>query len=217
VLDEHPETRLDAGLPVERLPDVTEEHARAVAVRLAPLRERLEALDAASLHGEDLLSLLVLRERVRREIELAEHSRFFVPITPYASPLRSVARVFRETPIRSAADASRYLRLMDEYPRFLGGIRRTLERQSAAGIVLPKAEIAAVAPFLASGAREGRESPFFAGPDRLSSLPPAEADAFAKEVLERISEKVNPAVRDLSTWVAGTYAAKATEAVGLSQ
>jgi len=217
VLDENPETRLDTGLPVERLPDATEGHAREVVARLAPLQKRLESLDPASLRGEDRLSLLVLRERVGRAIELARHSRFFVPVTPYASPLRPVARIFRESPIRSAGDAARYLRLLDEYPRFVAGIRERLEGQAAAGIVLPKAEIAAAVPFVSAAAREGKESPFFVGPERLTALPPEEAEKFSNDVLARISGKVNPAVRDLAAWMTGSYAARAPEAVGLSQ
>ena len=217
VLDENPETRLDTGVPVEHLPDVSEAHAREVAARLEPLRARLAAVDAGALEGEDRLSLLVLRERVQRAIEQAEHSRFFVPITPYASPLRAVTRVFAEMPIRTAADAARYLRLLDEYPVLLLRIREKLERESAEGIVLPKAEIAAVVPFLAASAREGTESPFFAAPSRVAALPPETAAAFSRDVLARVAGKVNPAIRDLAAWVGGPYAAKAPESVGMSQ
>jgi uncharacterized protein (DUF885 family) len=217
VLDESPETRLDNGLPVENLPDISDAHAKETAERVRGLLARLDRADVSKLSGEDLLSCLVLRDRMTRAVEEAGYARFSIPITPYASPLRNVQRVFSDFPLRSAEDADRYLALLDQYPRFIGGIRRKLEDEAAAGIVLPKPEIAAAVPYVSSGIREAKESPFFASDGRLKALPEERARVFQAAVLERISQKVNPALRDLAGYVSGPYAAKAPEAVGLSQ
>jgi uncharacterized protein (DUF885 family) len=152
-----------------------------------------------------------------RAVEEAGYAQFSIPITPYASPLRNVQRVFSDLPIRSAGDAERYLALLDQYPRFVGGIRTKLEDEAAAGIVLPKPEIAAAVPYIAAGVRDGKESPFFPADGRLKALPEERARAFQATVLQRISEKVNPALRELAGYVGGPYAAKAPEAVGVSQ
>jgi uncharacterized protein (DUF885 family) len=217
VLDESPVTRLDNGLPVEKLPDVSDAHTKESAGRVRALLARLDQADTAKLSGEDLLSSLVLRDRMTRAVEEAGYARFSIPITPYASPIRNVQRVFSEFPIRSAADADRYLALLDQYPRFIGGIRRKLEDGAAAGIVLPKPEIAAAVPYVASGIRDGKESPFFVAPDRLKSLPEEKVAAFQAALLARVSEKINPALRELADYVQGPYAAKAKDAVGVSQ
>jgi len=217
VLDESPVARLDNGLPVEKLPDVSDAHTKESADRVRALLARLDQADAAKLSGEDLLSSLVLRDRMTRAVEEAGYARFSIPITPYASPIRGVQRVFSEFPIRSAADADRYLALLDAYPRFIEGIRRKLEDGAAAGIVLPKPEIAAAGPYVASGIREGKESAFFVAADRLKGLAEDKTAAFQAAVLARIAGKVNPALRELADYVQGPYAAKAKDAVGVSQ
>lgn len=217
VLDESPVTRLDNGLPVENLPDLSDAHAKEAAGRVRALLARLDRADPAKLGGEDLLSALVLRDRMTRAVEEAGYARFAIPITPYASPIRNVQRVFSELPIRSPGDADRYLALLDQYPRFIGGIRKRLEEGAAAGIVLPKPEIAAAVPYLSSGIRDGRESPFFVAAERLRALPGDRAGSFQAAVLARVSEKVNPALRDLADYVRGPYAAKAPETVGVSR
>ena len=215
--DESPELRLDNGLPVGNLPDVSDAHARAAAGRVRDLLARLDAADPARLRGEDLLSYLVLRERMNRVVEQAGYTAFAIPITPYASPIRPVQRVFSEIPIRTTADAESYLVLLDQYPGFVSGIRKKLEDEAKAGIVLPRAEISAAGAYVAAGARDGKESPFYPALERLSALPHERARIFQSAVLVRIAKKVNPALRGLAEYIRGPYAAKAPGAVGLSQ
>jgi uncharacterized protein (DUF885 family) len=111
---------------------VSDAHTKETAERVRALLARLDRADVSKLSGEDLLSCLVLRARMTRAVEEAGYTRFSIPITPYASPLRNVQRVFSDFPIRSAGDADRYLALLDQYPRFIGGIRRKLEDEAAA-------------------------------------------------------------------------------------
>ena len=217
VLDESPELALDFGVPVEKLPDVSDAHARENAARARDLLSRLESADPSRLTGEETLSYQVLRWRIGRQEESAAYARLIVPITPYASPLRGVRRVFAEMPIRSTADADRYVALLDGYPALLSAIRRKLEQEAAGGIVIPKAEVAAAVPFLSSALSGGKESPFFVSSDRLSALAPERAKEFQDTVLARITERINPAIRSLVEYVRGEYAAKAPETVGLSQ
>ena len=217
LLDETPELRLDNGLPVTHLPDVSDTHARAAAGRVRQLLSRLDAADPARLEGEDLLSYLVLRERMRRVVEQAQYTAFAIPVTPYASPIRPVQRIFSEMPILSTADAERYVALLDQYPRFIAGIRKKLADEAAAGIVLPKAEAEAAGAYVAAGARDAKESPFFPASERLASLPHERARIFQSAVLVRIANKVNPALRGLADFIRGPYAVKAPEGVGLAQ
>jgi uncharacterized protein (DUF885 family) len=209
--------RLRLGLPIEELPDLSEERVLADARYGASLLEKLRGLRGHELSHEESLSLAMLREEAR---ELAEARRDYwltFPVTPYASPLRVVQQVFTSWQFKSRQDLERYTMLLARYPVLVRQMEDKLHEQARRHIRLPKSETALVAQTYRAAIAPPTESLFFVRPERLERVPEQDRTPFTKRVEGLIESRVNPALESLASYVSGKYAAKAPEAVGLGQ
>jgi len=210
--------RLQKGLAIEELPDLSAEKADANATFARSLLAHLGAVDEAELGEDDRLSLGILRHELTAQVATHELCAWhFSGVTPYASPLPILHRAFTEHRFATPEDGQRYLRLLDQYPHRLGQMVEHLRGQLARGIVLPRAEIALVLPILGSYVREPEASLFQVSEARLAGLDEVVARALSTEVARRIRDEVNPALGNLAAFLAGPYEARAPEAVGLGQ
>lgn len=206
--------QLRQGLPLSRLPDVTLAGAEGRARKARSLLDRLEAIPRAGLEEEDLLSSEMLKRKLRFEAEAPRAYWLGFDVTPYASPFGDIHAAFRALPLKTSADAGRYLALLTKYPAFVDDVRARLRGQAEHGIRVPKDEVPAVRAFL-SGAT-GAASPFAVEAARLAALPPAEATAFRRS-LGPLVGAAERALLDLAAVLDDRYLAQAPDAVGLSQ
>lgn len=211
---ESPSLALMQGLPISRLPDVSLAGAEARADNARRMLDRLEPLAAAGIGEEDQLSIEVLERRLRFDAGASRNYWLGFDVTPYASPLGDVHAALRASPLRTRADADRYLALLSKYPTFVGDVRVRLLGQAERGIRLPKDELATARTYL-SGAT-GASSPFAVEDARLSALSPAEASAFRQSLAPRAAA-AERALLELAALLDERYAAQAPDAVGLSQ
>ena len=211
------ELRLRLGLRVEELPDLTEGRARADAVYGAALLQKLRGLRELELSHEESLSFAMLRDAAR---ELAASRRDYwltFPVTPYASPVREVHQAFTTWQFRTPDDLDRYATLLTRYAGFIRQMEEKLRNQAKRGIRLPKAETALVADFYRAAIAKPAESIFSVSPERLAREPEQDRTPFTRRVEGLIATRINPALESLASYVAGEYAARAPEAVGLGQ
>ncbi len=207
--------RLQSGLPVEHLPDLSFAKAEAETALARQALADLDRIDATGLAHEEELSRAIVAWQLADAIEGHEFHWLTFPITPYASPLPIIHRVFTEHRFATPADGERYLALLAEYPRVIEQIASHLQRQAAMGIRLPVAEIEKVLPFLRALARPAAESLFLPAEARIAALGgAAELRASAERLIE---ESVNPAVERLVAELSGDYMARAPVALGLGQ
>ncbi|HEX9148270.1 MAG TPA: DUF885 domain-containing protein [Thermoanaerobaculia bacterium] len=209
--------RLRMGLPIEELPDLSEERARADARYGASLLEKLRGLRAHELSHEESLSLAMLGERAR---ELADSRRDYwlaFPVTPYASPLAGVEEVFTTWRFDDPQDLERYAALLTRYAAMVRQMEDKLREQARRGIRLPRPEAALVAETYRSEVAEPDASFLFVTPDRLEKVPDQDRRPFTKRVEGLIESRVNPALESLAAYVSGDYAARAPRSVGLGQ
>lgn len=209
--------RLKFGLPIERLPDVSLAKDESDAARAAALLARLDAVVPAQLSQEEALSLEVLRRQLRAATEAPRFHWLGFPVTPYASPIGGVNRVFATFAFRDGDAADRYLSLVRQLPGFYAGVRAKLEGQAARGIRIPREELDLVLPFLRSQVGDADTSPYAVKPERLSALPVERAKAFREELWRLLDAEVNPPLRALCDWLGGGYREVAPESVGLGQ
>jgi uncharacterized protein (DUF885 family) len=214
---ESPFLRLKFGLPVEKLPEVSLEDEQRQAAFAAGLLARLDGANPAELDHEQALSLEVLRRQLRGQSEAPRLYWLGFPVTPYASPIGMVNRVFATFALPDAAAAERYLTLARQLPAFYAGLRAKLEGQAARGVRIPRDELDVAVAFLRAQVADSAKSPYAVAAERLSGLPPADATAFRARLSGLIEDGVNPNVRGLADWLEGDYRKEAPEAVGLAQ
>src|SRR5262249_35901500 len=75
--------RVRAGLPVDRMPDLSLEHARANAAFGKSLSDSLAAVDVKKLSHEDSLTLRVLQREAKTLAEGPDYYWLNFPATPY--------------------------------------------------------------------------------------------------------------------------------------
>jgi uncharacterized protein (DUF885 family) len=209
--------RVKYGLPVERLPEVSERDEEAEAAFARQVLERLRDLEGEPLPPEDALTRDILRWKAGNTAGAARFYWLAFPVTPYSSPLTAVNRVFTTFRFQQPADFDRYLSLLAAYPAFVDQMRAKLEGQRMRGILLPKDEIDLVIPFLAAAGKRGDESALFVKSDRLAALDREAARSFQDRLRAAVDTKVAPAFDRLQALLGPDYRAQAPAAVGLGQ
>lgn len=216
-LDHEPALRLQQGLPVENLPEISEESSRKELAVYRALLERLARIDPASLKHEDWLTWAVLEWELKQGVAAADHLALLSQITPYTMPLPGVHEVYTRHTFSSRQDLDRYLRLLRQYPRWVGQLQAQAEWQRAQGFLLPKATVDQMAPVFRAFAQPAERSLFAVAPDRLGRVDPKEAAAFRAQVEKVVREEVNPALERLAAMLEGDYRKAAPESAGLGQ
>lgn len=209
-------SRYLVGEPVD-LPDISEEKADSDAEFERRLLTELHTVNAEHLPHEDYLNLQVLRWQMEMDIGFAKYHWFDMEIMAHSSPLPVVQAIFERQQFHGTADLDRYLELLRQLKVFIIQTRELTEGQAKRGIVLPKPGIAETQAFLSSFIKEPEKSPFYAAPERLAAIDPALVAPFREKVRAAIETEINPALQALVDYVAGDYAKKAPEKVGLSQ
>ena len=217
VLKDEPYFRLKYGLPIEELPDVSFERQKSDAVFSQSILGRLSKIDPGSLSHEDLLSYEILEWQNRKQIDGVKYFWFLSPVTPYASRITVVHRIFTEYRFDGAKDSNHYIELLRMYPAF---VKKTLERvreEYNRGIVLPAVELTQVLGFLQSFQQPPEKSIFYVKSERLGSLPAAGQQKFQADVASVIESEVNPSLKALTDFLSSDYKSKAPASVGLAQ
>ena len=217
VTRDSPLRQLKLGLPVDRFPDYSFAAEEGRSKEAAALLARLTKVRRGELSHEESLSVDVLTRQLQIRLDGPKGFYFQPQVTPYSSPVGQIAQVFAAMPLAAADDRARYLARLADMKALVVTLSANIDGQVARGIRVPKPELAVVDGFLKSFAALGEASPFRPAAARLSALPVAERDAFLKSVDTRIETVVAPAVSSLAASLRGDYAAKAPEAVGLSQ
>ena len=217
VIEPNVSLRITLGLPVVALPDFSLAKLERDAEFATELLARLEPVDPDNLSHDQFISLEILRWLAR---DLKERSAFYwltFDVTPFSSPLRTVARVFTTRSLGEPDDLDRYLELLNEVPDLVRGAEEKTLEQAERGIVIPKPEIDLTVPFLLSMVGEGEESPFYVASERLAAIDAEAADSFVEELVTLIEGQINPALRSLAEILDGDYRVDAPDTVGLWQ
>lgn len=205
------------GLPVETLADLSLAKAEADAAFGQSLVESLKGIVPSELTHEEDLSLEILRKEGNALAEAPRYYWLTFPITPYTFQFLGVNQAFATAPLATRQDADRYEKLLAQYGPFLHSIETKLRAQADRGIRIPKPELPLIASTLAPLAANSDANLLRVAPERLAALPVDERSAFAARVASRIDSDAAPAARRLVALLSGEYAARAPEAVGLSQ
>jgi len=217
MLDESNYLRLKLGLPIERLPDLSHAHARALADQADAMLKKLEEIDPAELNHRDRLSWEILKWHLDNTVRGLPFFWLGFPVTPYSSPIPGEHRVFTTFTFQTPEDGEHYLKLLRLYPVFIQGVEDKLRGQEERDIILPREELGLVIPFLSSFIAKAEASLFFVPDARLDKLENRAARDFQERVREEITSRINPALERLIGYLRGEYSEKAPDRVGLWQ
>jgi uncharacterized protein (DUF885 family) len=188
------------GLPIKQLPEASYREAQRESTFGESILRRLDAVSLGRLTDDERITLSLLRWYAKRPID---NLRFFwlrSPVTPYASPIRTV----NEALATSKMDSAERVRLLGEYARFIDSIADVVKVQRQHGYVLPKPELPIVRGVLTSYIQPPERSALRGNDDS-----PAVRDA--------ITTVVTPALQRLLDVFDAGYERDAPSGVGMAQ
>lgn len=221
-----PWVQRDLGLPVDRLPDISETAVAARSARAAEALLTLDRVDVTVLPRD-----LRLTHNVARIIALRMSSEiqrywlafdplgvgFFAIFAPSAYGggflLSHVSGTLAKYGFETNGDLHRYLGLIDDYARLVDQMRERTAGQAERGIRIPRPQLEQSIE-LVQRLRAGASTlmPF---PDRLGSVG---AEIAAVRIREQVERVVDPAfARFLALLSDPDYLAQAPEEVGIAQ
>ncbi|HEY6928059.1 MAG TPA: DUF885 domain-containing protein [Thermoanaerobaculia bacterium] len=209
--------RVEEGLSVDRLPDISLKQVEERAAFGRSLDAKLARASEKDLSHEDQLSLAILKEQARVLADAPARYWLTFPMTPYAFQALGVNLAVASHPFRGRSDAERYLALASQYADLVHAFETKLREQEKRGIRLPKEEIPLVAGAFASLGKEKNQNLLWVGGARLGSLGDSDREWFSSRLAETIGSRVRPAVSSLVSYISGDYASGAPSAVGLGQ
>ncbi len=211
-----PQKAMMAGREIETLPDISyasvEKSAEFAKAQLSPLR----ALSTTKLSRQEQIICKTLEWDLERELDV-DWWWYQFDVTPYASPLSDLQRIFSALGLSKAEERERYLHLLGGLGQVAGDILFKLQEQYSRGIILPQDELPVAESFLSGFTAEGNASPFWARDERLDGLENVAKVEFQRRVGKIIRSEVNPRLQELAEYLAGDYRSKSPGEVGLSQ
>lgn len=209
--------RLRAGLPIEKLPDLSVEDSARFAAAAADLRARLLEVPQAELSHEDWLTWAVLEWETRLAAEEPSHFWSFFQVTPYRWAFSEVPSTLADLPLATAADLDHYLELAGQLPRVVGQLRANLDEQARRGIRVPRDELDAVVALFRAHAATGEASPFWVKEERLPAPSEPARAAFEERLRSLLADEVAPSFAALADLLDRDVRPLAPPAVGLGQ
>ena len=216
-LERQPGLRLQRGLPIRNLPELSVEDFGKETAAYRAFLGRLDRIDPASLSHDDWLTHAVLRWELADIDGLEDHLGVSPVVTPHSLPLGGLHEIFTRQGFASREDLDLYLRLLRQYPRYVGQVRSITAWQQSRGFTVPKETVDQVAVLIRSYAQVPEQSLFAVAPGRLERIDPKQAESFRGEVARIVSGEINPALEALASYLAGDYRKAAPDGVGLGQ
>lgn len=204
-----------AGRVLAPLP--TPEQAAADAAWADGFLGRLHRLQPDALSHDDWITYAMLEVDAGVMKDAAQYFWFDIPITPYASPLRSLAGTFAAMPLASDANRQAFLDALHQVPVMLASYDARLRSQVSRGIVAPAEELRLVLPFIRGFGGAAASSVLRPKGAAVDSLAADTRTRFLEQVDASLDQVVAPAVERLATFIDTAYRAKAPAAVGLAQ
>lgn len=192
----------DAALP--RVDAATQEVRRAYWERVLA---QLDALDAASLAGEDGVNFAVYRAQVAALLAEQQFREYEKPLNADTAFWNDLARAARK-PRRTAADYRAYIALLNDVPRYFGEQTDNMRAGLRRGFTPPRVTLAGRERALAevAEAADARATLYYQPFRQLpAGMPAPEQAALRAAAVQAIRDSVMPAFGELLTFMRDVY------------
>lgn len=215
------------GVPVDRLPDLSEAAVVERSSHAAELLRQLDAVDPDALPGELALSLRMVRSSLERKAKEGEwYWTVFDPLgvgffamfaaTAYGGGflLQSIGGMIAQFRFESEGDLDRYLGVVEDYARLIDQMRERTAGQAERGMFMPRPQLEQSIE-LSRRLRASAAAGLQPASERLALVG---SNAAADAIARRIEARVLPAFDRLIAWLERDETrAAAPESIGLSQ
>ena len=180
--------------------------------------ERLRALDAKALHGQDRISYELLVDKMELAVEAQQFTDADALVLTTLGGLHNVLpRAAQVTPFRTAEDYRDYIKRIRAAPKVAEDTIARLKPGMASGWMTTRPVldriVAAIDAHLVENAEQSALMSPFA--HMAEDIPEAERTALAADARRAIAEDYQPALRRFEAFIQGDYRAKAPEIAGL--
>jgi uncharacterized protein (DUF885 family) len=198
----------------DRSPAAREAHARAARA----FRDRLDALDADALRGEDAITADILGRLLDDDLAAHRFGAHRLPLTATDGPHVALTRLPSQTTVEDADDAEAYLARLAAWPAYVDALVADLREGIEAGATLPAAALAGVPDAVEAHVVDDPETSVFWAPfDRLpDALPAAERERLRAAARRTIADALVPGYAALLAFLRDEYVPAARATVGAS-
>jgi uncharacterized protein (DUF885 family) len=218
VHQEWPELAVWAGARPARLPDVTWDGAKEHGLFARAALRALDEVDFEALLEPDYVTWLTLRWDMTM---LSERSGFYwtdlSDLAPQRSPLGIAVELLTTRPLATEADVGEYLTLLNGVASLADTMRHGLTQRRERDVVLAGALVPRAATYIRSLVAPRPQSPFAPAAARRAGLDSAAGARLDAALPVALSERVNPALARLASYLEAEYAAAAPAAYGIGQ
>lgn len=197
-----------------------EERAEALAVEKEYLA-RIEALDPATLHGQDLLSWEIFRRNRLEQIEAAQHPDHLIPISQFFSVPNFFVQLGSGPgiqPMGTVAEHEAWLKRASGFPAWVDQAILNLREGVEKGIVQPRVLIERTLPQLASQVVDDPTQSLLYRPTQFlpDDIPDADRGRLTAAYATLVGEELIPAFARLHDYLEEEYLPHTRDTVGLT-
>ena len=196
------EQKLDAGLP--RVDAATQEKRRDYWARVLA---QLDALDSASLAGDDGVNFAVYRAQVAALLAAQQFREYERPLNADTAFWNDLAYAARK-PLRTSADYRAYIAQLNDVPRYFSEQMENMRAGLRRGFTPPRVTLAGREQALAdvANAADARATLYYQPLRQLpASMPAQEQSALRAAAVQAIRDAVMPAFGELLAFMRDVY------------
>lgn len=210
--------RLQSGLPVAELDDITLENAQREAAFSQEMLKKVEALPIANLPDQEWLLARMLQDTLQSGVHGEEDYWLNFAVTPYnvGNVVLVAQQILAAQTFNTAQSDDNYLHLLDEYAMLLNQMASKTIAQTQRGIRVPRPAIPGIIATF-QNIKASAAAALSVSAKRLAGLPVERAAALRDAITKRITERVVPAHDQVLAIFDDSYMKQAPEAVGLGQ
>jgi len=208
-----------SGERVTSMPGNSAAAAASLADFATDLQRELASIDRRALTHDDRLTYDMLEGQLAIAVEGEQFFWHRFNVTPYAVGLvfnSVVPAVLGTAALANDDDVDAYLAFLQDIARYVEDDLARLRGQAERGIRLPRAALPGARTAL-GGIKEIIDASTALEEARLASLDGAQRARLEAGVAEAVSERIEPALAALLTYLGPEYVALAPESVGLHQ
>lgn len=183
------------------------------------LSRRTLALDSTKLSHEEQLTRGIIQWEAWKLTQQPKLYWFYFPINPsyWGNNLQPVRNAASAQRFSTSRDVETYLHLLDSTAVMLDSIMMKTRAQTARGIILPRGQADVLIPYYQPLTQMTGDNPFVVAPERLASLPAAEAEAARQQIAQRLTTVLIPRFAAIVAYIDREIRQRGPADVGIAQ
>jgi len=202
-------------------PTISKQNREKKAAFYKKYQQRLRYIDKAQLTGQALLSYEILKRDLALNLEGMQFPSYMLPINQMAGSHNTFAGFGSgqsAQPFNTVEDYNNFIKRSEGFVQWLASVQSSMDQGINEGITLPKPLAKKLQPQFAAHVVQSAEDSLFWGP--IKNLPSSFSAEQKQQITAKyrtlIMEKLVPAYKSMSDFLANKYIPNSRETVGYS-